>query len=233
MEKSIKEYGLDYIKLRYTKFRDEFFDGDDGYLPKTMNFIYMKRSDALGQCRSHFPLGFNGPVEITIKFSTIFNFTEKKLDEVLIHEMIHAYLVSKGVRLHDKTLLYCGHGYPFLVKMAEINLNTDYEINIRNDEPLDLSVEGTKKFLRDDEVLLITKDVLPGKDGVTKIKKKDISWMAYRLKSWLNRAPQVYKCCDAKFMSQLRTRRTRVGYSGFPSETIKQMIQDNKLKICA
>ena len=88
------EYGKGYIEERYRVFRNQFFEGDAGNLPERMPIGYSSTIKALGHCMARISnaMGTQTVRACEIKLSDAYDFTPKKLDEVLIHEMIHAYL---------------------------------------------------------------------------------------------------------------------------------------------
>lgn len=68
------------------------------------------------------PYNNNSMSDETIFFSKQFDYTEKQLDELMCHEMIHYYLCKSKIDLK------CSHGECFM-KMANI-INEKFNLNI-------------------------------------------------------------------------------------------------------
>lgn len=233
--RSPKDYGIGYIKERYSKFRDEFFGGDNGFLPADMEFGFHKKTRALGTCVTNLVtrnvvFGQMYFVRCKIMLSESYDMSRKTLDEVLIHEMIHADLAYEGAKKDDLDLIKCQHGAPFLAKCREINSSSDYTITVANDDALTLNEGAVNRVLKDNTVLVTVMDARPGKTAVSRVRRPDIGWFSSRMKNWLGKEPEVFECHDANFMNKFPIRRERVGAAMMPSQTIQKMIDDNILR---
>lgn len=71
--------------------------------------------------------GFDGYYDETIEISGNYDYTESQLRDILVHEMIHYYLLFNGT---DKK---CSHGRKFKNMMNEFNLRYGMNISVRVD----------------------------------------------------------------------------------------------------
>ena len=229
--KTPQEYGKPYLLQRYSEFRASFFEGDNGPLPQHMEISFCRATNYLGVCKSKARVVkymFGPPsyelLECHIELSNAYDFTKKKLDEVLIHEMVHAYFSYKGGKYVKE-----GHGPNFVEKCDEINMHSDYRITVKNDSPLTLNNGTANRIVNDGTVMMIG----PKDDAnyyVCRVNEKDSGWQKQRLDNWLNVEFKAYDCYDANFKNQFRAKRTQVGVGAIPRDTVDGMIAENILK---
>jgi len=229
--KTPEEYGLSYIAQRYSEFRDRFFDGDNGPLPRELRFSFDKSTTHLGvcHCKARVTKTLFGPREYTlldcyIALSNAYDFTKKMLDEVIIHEMIHAYFDYKGGRFLKE-----GHGYNFVAKCNEINGKSDYRITIKNDDPITLN-NGTANRIANDGTVMMIGPKNEESYYICRVNEKDSGWQKRRLEEWLGVEFKAYDCMDGNFKNRFTAKRSRVGVGLLPRETIDNMISENILK---
>ena len=226
--KNPEGYGLHYLQQKYSEFRNRFFNGDNGYLPPKMDIGFSNTLRALGHCatREREFLGKHDVIQCAIKLSNAFDFTPKKLDEVLLHEMIHAYLkFSPNPADYKET-----HGTRFLVWCNRINSSSDYNITVTNDTPMTLNNGMANRIANDSTILVIARDTEPGKSMVSRIRKNDTDWAIPRIKNWLNTDVKCYACSDANFKRDLTIAKTRLTARSYPNSTIDEMIDAGILK---
>ena len=229
--KTPQEYGKPYLLQRYSEFRDRFFEGDNGPLPSHMEISFCRATNFLGVCnvRARVTKYMFGPshyelIDCRIELSNAYDFTTKKLDEVLIHEMVHAYFSYKG----DKYIKE-GHGPNFVAKCDEINMHSDYKITVKNDSPLTLNNGTANRIVNDGTVMMIG----PKNDEsyyICRVNEKDSGWQKQRLENWLKVWFKAFDCYDANFKNRFHTKRTQVGVASMPRETIDNMIAENIMK---
>lgn len=96
---------------RFLKWRDLYFSDflDVPRFVLTKNFMHVARFE----CTLNFCDG--SICDETIYFSTEYDYTDKQLDELMCHEMIHYYLCK--ARIDQK----CSHGIFFMNMAKEIN----------------------------------------------------------------------------------------------------------------
>lgn len=229
--KTPQEYGLPYIEQRYTEFRDRFFDGDNGPLPKKMEFKFNRSLRRLGT--------FTGTVHVYvfmnsrhvhiddchIELSNAYDFTKKQLDEVIIHEMVHAYFAFLDNNVYKEN-----HGPRFLRKCDSINSASDYNITVRNEDPLTLN-QGTANRIADDNTIFMVGECSENEYYIARINRKDSGWYQERLESWLKVPFRAYSCNDANFKSQFTVRK-KCAVTKYPKRFIDTMIADNVMKEC-
>ena len=231
--KTPEEYGKPELERMYSEFRDKYFGGDEGPLPKHMDIGFNRTTNALGQCRIGCRTTKMGPYkkdELTscdIKLSNAYDMTRKKLAEVLIHEMVHAYfayLDERGIREQ--------HGDRFRAKAREITSQGDYTITVTNDEPVTLN-QGTANRIKKDDTVILTVDEPSSRrnmTGVARVKRADAAWFAHRLEKWMGKPVTMYECDDANFKNQLTLRKGKVSLQVVPTLTIDNLIQEGMLK---
>ena len=106
-----------FLQRMFNVFNARFFDNQlphiDIKLCKTKRvfgkFVYIK-----GGCRD---------LPVRIEISQYFDYPQKNVEEVLIHEMIHYYLCVHNIREKDP------HGLYFMAVAAGINKASDYNIS--------------------------------------------------------------------------------------------------------
>ena len=226
--KNPEGYGLPYLHKKYSEFRERFFYGDNGYLPPKMDIGFSNTLRALGHCTTKVReyLGKHDVIQCAIKLSNAFDFTPKKLDEVLLHEMIHAYLKFSPIPADYKET----HGTRFLVWCNRINSSSDYVITVTNDTPLTLNNGMANRIANDSTIIVIARDTEPGKSMVSRIHKTDTDWAIPRIKKWLNKDVKCYACSDANFKKNLTVAKTRLTAFKYPNSTIDEMIHSGILK---
>ena len=229
-----REYGIGYIKDRYVKFRNDFFDGTDGYsyLPETMPIEFNNEKSALGTCVTMLNKAIPGRLRVScvIYLNDRYRMPRKTLDEILIHEMVHAWLSYKGAANNSESLIKCGHGTPFLSKANEINNSSDYRITVTNDEPLTVGEHTANRILNDKTVLVVCSNVQPSKAAVARVKRADLGWFVNQMRDWLKRDPVIYECSDADFMNRFKVSRTKMSAAIIPEYTIEKMVGENMLR---
>lgn len=113
---------LPFLESRFNRFNKEIFRGELSQIPF---FLNKNRSRAAYiKCRATH--SFRGPRYTDFQFhaSTVHNLPESVMEDVIIHEMIHYYILSKG--LTDKT----AHGPVFRAIMNDINKRYGRNITI-------------------------------------------------------------------------------------------------------
>lgn len=222
------EYGKGYIEERYRTFRNQFFEGDAGNLPAMISIGFSKRVRALGHCSCRVQIFFGVPevLKCEIVLSDAYDFTPKKLDEVLIHEMIHAYLdYSDDIRDVKET-----HGPRFQEWCDRINARSDYRITVVSDTPITLNNGMVNRISNDGTVLLVARDYKPGQTAISRVAEKDLSWAIPKAAKWLNRPIVPYACSDANFKGQFVTGRSTLHGKIFPNATVDEMIESGIMR---
>jgi hypothetical protein len=222
------EYGKEYLKKKYSEFRNRFFDGDRGNLPPEMEIGFSNTVRALGHCKSRVRMFMNVPQaqSCEIMLSDAYDFTPKKLDEVLIHEMIHAYLYNS----RDIADVKDSHGPRFQQWCSRINSASDFNITTKNDTPVTLNQGVANRIANDGSVLLVAPEYKPGECAIIRISEKDLAWAIPRAEKWLNATVTPYACSDANFKKGLTLCRTRLSAAIMPKSTVDDMIQSGIMK---
>lgn len=217
------EYGKGYIEGRYRLFRNQFFEGDAGNLPAMIPIGFSKRVRALGHCSARIKVYFGVPevLKCEIMLSDAYDFTPKKLDEVLIHEMIHAYL-DYSDDLRDVKAV---HGPQFQEWCDRINASSDYRITVVNDTPITLNNDMANRIINDGTVLLVARDYKPGETVVCRVAEKDLNWAIPKATDWLKRPIVTYACSDGNFKKKFITARSKIHGKIFPNATVDDMIE--------
>ena len=228
--KNPQEYGLTYLERKYKEFRDRFFGGNEGYLPESLPIGFCNTLKALGYCqtrtRMNYSTGTRSVLKCEIKLSNSYDFTPKLLDEVLLHEMIHAYLAYSPDR-YDNT---DGHGPRFIDWCNRINSMSDYHITVKNDTPITLNNGMANRISNDGTILVIARDTEPGKSSVSRINQKDTDWALPRFRDWLKKDVKCYACSDANFKRRFTTAKTRLSALVIDNSMIDDMIASGILK---
>jgi len=134
---------LPYITSKFKEFNDLIFEGKLSTPPirvscarKTLGKIrYTKRSSLFG--REHYS-------DIQLLISNYFDLDEKELEDTIIHEMIHYYIVSNNI--HDTS----SHGTIFKEMMSSINSRFGRHITISHklkNEERDEKVDSRPKLV--------------------------------------------------------------------------------------
>jgi len=112
---------IEYLEQHYKSYNDLYFDGT---LPD-VKFKLVKAHSFLGKTQFKRAGGLfsRGYCDYQIKMSTSFDLEENELQDVLIHEMIHCYLTSKGIDI--------GHPHGDNFKRIMNDINSRYGRNIR------------------------------------------------------------------------------------------------------
>jgi len=232
--KNPQEYGLPYIRERFNLFRDRFFDGDAGTIPAELPIGFSNTIRALGHCACKYRSAWSPNAEnvwekgvtivsCSIQLSNAYDFTPKKLDEVLIHEMIHAYLSYAGYPQET-------HGPRFQEWCNRINGQSDYHITVTNDTPVTLNQGMANRVVNDGTVLVTVRDFEPEKTLVCRVPDKELGWSVPRIERWKGMKPVIYACSDANFKKRFKTVRTRIGGSLIPNVTMDEMVDAGILK---
>lgn len=222
------EYGKAYIEERYRVFRDQFFEGNAGNLPAMMPIGFSNRVRALGHCSCRVQIFFGVPKVLSceIMLSDAYDFTPKKLDEVLIHEMIHAYLdYSDNIRDVKEA-----HGPKFREWCDRINARSDYRITVVNDTPITLNDGMANRIVNDGTVLLAARDYKPGETAISRVAEKDLSWAIPKATKWLNRPIVIYACSDGNFKRKFVTGRSTLHGKIFPNATVDEMVKSGIMR---
>lgn len=217
------EYGKGYIEGRYRLFRNQFFEGDAGNLPRMIPIGFSKRVRALGHCSARIQVFFGVPevLKCEIMLSDAYDFTPKKLDEVLIHEMIHAYLDYSDDLKDVKEV----HGPRFQAWCDRINASSDYRITVVNDTPITMNNGMANRISNDGTVLLVARDYKPGETAISRVAEKDLSWAIPKATGWLKRPIVVYACSDGNFKGKFVVGRSKLHGKIFPNATVDEMIE--------
>ena len=230
--KTPAEYGMNYIENKYSEFRNRFFGGDSGPLPQKMEFKFNRSLKKLGAFKgtvsvihtfssSHYAVG-----KCYIELSNAYDFSPHQLDEVIIHEMVHAYfayLEEEGFREN--------HGPRFLDKCKEINSASDYNITVENEDPLTLN-QGMANRIANDGTIFMVGEHNENEYYVSRINQKDSGWYKSRLETWLKVPFVAYTCSDANFKSKFTVNRKKVSVAQYPRHFIDTLIADNIMKPC-
>lgn len=222
--KTPAEYGKDYLDRKYTEFRSRFFGGDQGYLPRTMPIGFCNSTKKLGYCATTWrrgPFNQSSLVDCGIKLSNAFDYTPKTLDEVLIHEMIHAYLAYSPDREDNNE----SHGPRFTRWCDRINSSSNYKITVVNDTPLTLNNGMKNRIDNDGSVLLLAPNAKPGVTAVTRVHRDNLQWALSGFSRWFGMEPKCYKCNDANFKRRLTLNRSRLSAQLFPNSMIEDMLE--------
>lgn len=222
------EYGKAYIEERYRAFRDQFFGGDAGNLPERMPIGYSDTIKALGHCMARISnaMGTQTVRACEIKLSDAYDFTPKKLDEVLIHEMIHAYLFHSKDPLDVKA----SHGPRFQAWCNKINAMSNYHITTANDTPMTLNHGMANRIANDGTVILVAKDVKNGESALIRVDEKNLTWAIPRAEEWTGKQVTPYACSDSNFKKRFTICKTRLTALMTPNSTVDDMIADGILK---
>lgn len=145
-----------YIRDRFEHFNRLCFNNELPLLP-----IRLSRSRRMLGCVSYQQrrLG-NGQTETfnyVMRISTCFNLAENDVEDTILHEMIHYYILVNGIRDTSK------HGQVFRRMMNDINLRYDRHITV--------SHHSTKEEMQDDSsehpaIICVTR-MKSGETGIT------------------------------------------------------------------
>ncbi|MDE7153642.1 MAG: SprT-like domain-containing protein [Muribaculaceae bacterium] len=116
-------FNLDFIQSRFDEFNRSIFGG---VLPK-ISIVLSDSKSTLGMYNVKYKRNSDGSrnmVSEVLRFSTNFNLEERRLEDVIIHEMIHYYISFH--KLKDTT----AHGKIFRSMMNEINQKFGRSITI-------------------------------------------------------------------------------------------------------
>lgn len=232
--KNPQEYGLPYIRQKFMEFRDRFFNGNNSRIPDDLPIGFSNTVRALGHCsfryRKNWAPNDSGVwehgfqiISCGIQLSNAYDFTPKKLEEVLIHEMIHAYLVYDG---HPDE----GHGARFGEWCNRINSASDYHITVKNDTPVTLNQGMANRVVSDGTVLVVARDFRPDTSLVCRIPEKELQWAFPRITKWCGKKPVCYSCSDANFKKRFTAVRTKLSGQTIPNSTIDEMVESGIMK---
>ena len=115
---------VEYIKEKFDEFNKMCFDGNLRPLP----FKTTSARTFLGQIKCRRDMNSDGTwLYSDFKFvvSTTFDLSEDVIDDVILHEMIHYYILSN--QMQDTAI----HGVLFKMKMQELNKRFNRNISIR------------------------------------------------------------------------------------------------------
>lgn len=116
---------IDFIKSRFNYFNDFMFEGKLAPLPIKLT----SARTFLGQLKCHRKLRLFGGYEyfdFQLLFSSKFELDQEKIEDTILHEMIHYYILSNQIK--DTS----SHGKLFRAKMREINTRFNRNITIRH-----------------------------------------------------------------------------------------------------
>ena len=117
---------LEFIRLSFGKFNDLMFDG---VLPP-VRIVLSKARTFVGKMEYKVIRDRYGNVighsDYILKISTIFNFRQEELEDIIIHEMIHCYIAFRNIK--DSSV----HGKAFKHMMDAINAEFGRNISIRH-----------------------------------------------------------------------------------------------------
>lgn len=222
------EYGRAYLDGKYTEFRNRFFGGDEGNLPPSLPIGFSNTVRALGHCKSRVRNFMGSPTVISceIMLSDAYDFTPRKLDEVLIHEMIHAYMAySKDIADVKET-----HGPRFQRWCYRINSESDYRITVTSDTPVTLNEGMANRIVNDGTVMLVAREYSPGETAISRVSLKDLSWAIPKATSWLKKPVTTYACSDGNFKQKFIVGKSKLHAKIFPNSTIDDMIESGIMR---
>ncbi len=117
------------LKVRFEEYNTLYFNS---VLPKCEFSVF--KLESLGHYA--FSTGKNGKIKYCIRLTSDVNWTEESLRDVLIHEMIHHYVVTiDGCKRIDGFSWYglFGHGKRFRRQVRRINREHGLKIHIHGD----------------------------------------------------------------------------------------------------
>ena len=112
-----------YIEGKYRQFNSLMFEGTLPEIPIMLSHSRCYPGQVCFTRRRHL-LRDDTISDLRLKISTVFDFGEEELEDVIIHEMIHCSILSKG--LHDSS----AHGRIFRKMMTEINTKFGRHVTI-------------------------------------------------------------------------------------------------------
>ena len=120
------------IKKKFIKFNNLMFQGKLPLLPiqLTTSRSYLGR---LRMKKQRTLIGRSACYEYVLQINTKFELSDEKLEDVIIHEMIHYYI--HYFKIHDTSV----HGKVFKHIMNEINTHFGRHITVSNSEKLELN----------------------------------------------------------------------------------------------
>lgn len=127
-----------FIAEKFKIFNTEIFGGELPEIP----LVLTNAGRAMGMVRYQTRSRFGGKKEIfnlRLQISTRYDMPQPELEDILIHEMIHLYIISKGLR--DTS----SHGTLFRKLMSDINA--------RHGRNVTISHKSDKETLATDETL--------------------------------------------------------------------------------
>lgn len=115
---------LDFVQKRFDEFNTLVFESS--LPPVTIKMSHAKSYLGKLQFRRQRSLFRITPrfTDFVMRFSTMYNLTEAEWEDVILHEMIHYFIASRGVR--DTS----AHGKIFRRYMADINTRFDRHLRI-------------------------------------------------------------------------------------------------------
>lgn len=111
------------LQQKFNEYNKLFFDGKIK-IPVSLSWSSSMRRK-LGVVK--YNRGPNGLQNVQIILSSFFDMDEQMFKDTLVHEMIHCFLLQKGI--------YVAHGEEFLRKADEINKKFGTNIDVVNEEP--------------------------------------------------------------------------------------------------
>lgn len=124
------------LKRKYKEFNELYFNNE---LSKDMIFHLDKNLDALGRWNE---LELDGIVKPIIYINSKYIYTDDQISVLLLHEMIHAYLVPNGICTDDDEV----HGEEFHKKEKEIEEKSGLSLTNKINN-LDLNIIGKRFYL--------------------------------------------------------------------------------------
>lgn len=117
---------LDFARRKFGEFNRKMFGG---HLP-VPTIELSSGAGFVGKCCYHSQTGRDGLriyYDFTLRFSTRFNLPQSEIEDTIIHEMIHYFILWSG--LHDDS----SHGNIFRALMASINNTHGRKVSISHD----------------------------------------------------------------------------------------------------
>lgn len=170
---------LEYIERKFNEFNAQMFEGKLNPLP----FKTTRARTFLGQVRyfrEKNPDNTWHYCNFDFVISTTIDLPEQEVEDTIIHEMIHYYILSN--QMQDTS----PHGELFIRKMQEINVKYDRNITVSHKATNEEQDSDTEVR----EHLICVTHFTTGKFGITIVNKSSL----FRLWEELAKFPKVDKC---------------------------------------
>lgn len=114
---------IPYLQEKFREFNDLCFGGELEDVP----IVLGRGKSYIGKCefkRQRLPFGREKRYGFRLRFNTRADIPEREMEDTVIHEMIHLYILSRGIR--DTS----AHGKVFRSMMADINAKYGRHITV-------------------------------------------------------------------------------------------------------